>query len=184
MLALMFTAWMSSADVRPLAEESWVRLDEAQLGYAPQPQALRLERDGQSYPAERVEKIEQGWRVLFHVRVSAPLQIYLDESLPPDHLATADTPSPAVCHKVSRQGETLWGVGRELAGDQDPYLFVLALFAANRELLDNNPDGLRLGDELCCPQTEEFAAFASMPQSERRAVYRRLTAYGERLKRQ
>ena len=184
MLALMFTAWISSADVRPLAEESWVRLDEAQLGYAPQPQALRLERNGQSYPAERVEKIEQGWRVLFHVRVSAPVQLYLDESLPPDHLATADTPSPAVCHKVSRQGETLWGVGRELAGDQDPYLFVLALFAANRELLDNNPDELRLGDELRCPQTQEFAAFASMPQSERRAVYRRLTAYGERLKRQ
>ena len=93
-------------------------------------------------------------------------------------------PSPVVGYKVGRGGEARWGVGRELAGDQDPYLFVLALFAANRELLDNNPDELRLGDELRCPQTQEFAAFASMPQSERRAVYRRLTAYGERLKRQ
>lgn len=52
------------------------------------------ERNGQSYPAERVEKIEQGWRVLFHVRVSAPVQLYLDESLPPDHLASVDKPSP------------------------------------------------------------------------------------------
>lgn len=75
-------------------------------------------------------------------------------------------------------------MGRELAGDQDPiYLFLLCL----PQIVSCSitiPMSCTFGDELRCPQTQEFAAFASMPQSERRAVYRRLTAYGERLKRQ
>lgn len=185
MLALMFAAWINSSDVRPLAEESWVYLDSAQVAYTPQPQALQLQWQGGQYPGERVEKTERGWRVLFHVRASGPVQLRLDESISPASSMSLPTPTtPAICHTVHRRGETLWSVGRQLAGDQDPYLFVLALFAANRELLDNNPDELRLGDELVCPKPAEFSAFAQLPQQERRVLYRRLTAYGERLKRQ
>ncbi len=185
MLALMFGAWLSSTDVRPLAEESWVYLDAAQVAYTPQPQAFQLQWQGGQYSGERVEKTERGWRILFHVRAAAPVQLHLDESISPaPAMIPATESAPAICHTVLRHGETLWNVGRQLAGDQDPYLFVLALFAANRELLDNNPDELRLGDELRCPKPAEFSAFAQLPQQERRIMYRRLTAYGERLKRQ
>ena len=185
MLVLMFAAWLNSSDVRSLAEESWVYLDSTQVAYAAQPQAFQLQWQGGQYPGERVQKTERGWRVLFHVRAAAPVQLHFDESIAPEQAMTSATESaPAICHTVVRHGETLWNVGRQLAGDQDPYLFVLALFAANRELLDNNPDELRLGDELRCPKPAEFSAFAQLPQQERRLLYRRLTAYGERLKRQ
>jgi hypothetical protein len=183
MLALIVAAWISTHDVRPLAEESWVTLPVSQLNYAPQPQALRLAWYGDMYDAQRVEQTARGWRALFHVRVSGPVQVYLDESVPaaaPDLMVKSGT---LVCHRVTKAGETLWHVGQQLAGDNDPYLFVLALFAANRDTLDNNPDELRIGDELRCPKEQEFAVFSQMLPAERRATYRRLLAYGERLKR-
>ncbi len=183
MMALIFSVWISAQYVRPQAEESWVTLPVSQLNYRPQLQALQLSLDGSTYIAQRVERTEKGWRALFHVRTTAPVQIYLDESIPPDTSSAAQAPGELVCHRVTRSGETLWHVGHELAGSGDPYLFVLALFAANRELLDNNPDELRIGDELRCPGAREFAYFDQMPETERRATYKRLLAYGERLKR-
>ena len=183
MMALVFSVWISAQDVRPQAEESWVTLPVGQVNYRPQPQALQLSRDGSTYVAQRVERSEKGWRALFHVRATAPAQIYLDESIPPDAISTDQPLGALVCHRVMRPGETLWHVGQQLAGGGDPYLFVLALFAANRELLDNNPDELRIGDELRCPGAQEFAFFDQMPETERRATYKRLLAYGERLKR-
>lgn len=183
MMVLIFTAWLSAQDVRPQAEESWVTISAQQLRYRPQPGALQLAWNGASYPAQRVERHEQGWRALFHVRANAPARIYLDESIAPDTTSMERTDGALVCHRVMRPGETLWHVGQQLAGNGDPYLFVLALFAANRELLDNNPDELRIGDELRCPWAKEFAFFDQMAETDRRATYKRLIAYGERLKR-
>ena len=60
----------------------------------------------------------------------------------------------------------------------DPYLYVLALFAANRELLDNNPDELRIGDQLHCPRNEDLAQLGMLSQQQRQALYQRLVGYG------
>lgn len=176
---------------QPLAEQTWITVSQASLAYPPAKEALLLEWQGQRLAAQRVEQTAEGWRILFHERLRPPFELYLDEMLPPVPLPAPapvlnpDPPRPVVCHSVTRGGETLWGIGQALAqlDGSDPYLQVLALFASNRELLGNDPDGLRVGDRLRCPDGHIVAYFAAMSPMERRQTYRRLEAYGQRLSR-
>lgn len=185
----MMTLWLTVEEVRPQAEESWLYVSSAQVAYYPRTEALRLEWQGGVYPALRVEPTQSGWRALFHVRSRAPVSLHIDEAIPADESLRLSGPASGVagerviCHRVNRAGETLWHLGNELAGGADPYLYILALFAANRELLQNDPHGLRVGDQLRCPTQDEFSPFLTMLPDERKQMYQRLLAYGERLKR-
>ncbi len=189
MLALMMTLWLTIDDVRPQAEESWLYVRTSEMARYPRTDALRLEWQGAAYSALRVEATQTGWRALFHVRARPPARLYIDEQMPADEAVTPwhntgpQEEPRVICHRVSHAGDTLWRVGKQLAGEGDPYLFVLALFAANRELLQNDPQGLRVGDQLRCPTQNEFSAFISMLPDQRKHTYQRLLAYGERLKR-
>lgn len=180
---------LSVQGYQPMAEQTWITVGQASLAYPPASDALTLEWQGERLPAQRVEQTEDGWRILFHERVRPPFVLYLDETLPPGPLVVVKPlqvrQAPVVCHSVTRKGETLWGIGQALAqlDGSDPYLQVLALFASNRELLGNDPDGLRIGDRLRCPDGPTLAYFAAMSPLERRQTYRRLEAYGQRLTR-
>ncbi len=189
MLALMMSMWLTVEEVRPQAEESWLHVRTSDVAYYPRAEALQLAWQGGMYPALRVEATQSGWRALFHVRGRAPVRLYIDERIPADNAIkpsgadTVLTGGRAICYSVSRAGETLWHVATELAGGSDPYLYILALFAANRELLQNDPRGLRIGDRLRCPTQNEFSPFLAMLPEQRKQTYQRLLAYGERLKR-
>ncbi|GAA4493070.1 hypothetical protein [Pseudaeromonas paramecii] len=171
-----------------MAEQSWVTVSRSALPYAPQPQALSLFTDNSSLQPLEVQATDTGWRILFRERIRGPVNLYLDEAVPPAVEAPKAAPNasrgPAVCYRVTRSSDTLWRAGQSLTvAGEDPYLMVLALFASNKERLGNDPDGLRLGDELLCPSAEVLSYFTNMDTPTRRNLYRRLEAYGRRLQR-
>lgn len=171
-----------------MAEQSWVTVSRTALPYAPQPQALSLFTDHHSLQPLEIQATASGWRILFRERVRGPVSLYLDESVPPaitpPKAVSPQRPGPAICFRVKRSSDTLWRAGQSLtAAGEDPYLMVLALFASNKERLGNDPDGLQIGDELACPSPEVLGYFAAMDVPARRALYRRLEAYGRRLRR-
>ena len=171
--------------VQPVADESWIRLPQASLPAGLAPTSVVLSWAGQRYPAHSLALREGRWLVKFHVRAQGQARVEINPveglNLVP---ASAAQGASDVCHVVTRQGETLWHVGSALAGTHaDPYLYVLALFAANRELLDNNPDELRIGDQLHCPRNEDLAQLGMLSQQQRQALYQRLVGYGRRLSR-
>ncbi|WP_409422987.1 hypothetical protein ABHF91_08285 [Pseudaeromonas sp. ZJS20] len=171
-----------------MAEQSWVTVDRAALPYAPQTQALSLFTQDSSVQPLAVEATDSGWRILFRERIRGPVTLYLDESVPPAAeppiAATALSSGPSVCYRVRHSSDTLWRAGQSLTTPGgDPYLMVLALFASNKERLGNDPDGLRIGDELLCPSAEVLGHFTAMDAQARRSLYRRLEAYGRRLHR-
>ncbi len=177
-------------DYQPLAEQTWVTLSQSQLAYPPAREALTLEWQGQRLVAQQIESTTDGWRILFHERVRPPFRLYLDETLPAGPQVAAPSPppvrqGPVICHSVTRRGETLWGISQAQARlhGRDPYVQMLALFASNRELLGNDPGGVRVGDKLRCPDGPTLAHFSALSEAERRETYRRLEAYGRRLRR-
>lgn len=184
---LWMMLWLASVQIKPIAEETWVTIPEASIAYRPQPAALTLFWQGENYPAEQVDRVDSGWRAKFHIRADQTARLQFDDTLPADNSTTMQTTSqsPAMCYRVQSARDTLWRIGNQLTGPgQDPYLFVLALFAANRDLLDNNPRNVRIGLALQCPSVEHLARLSAMSVDERRTMFRRLMGYAERLSRQ
>ena len=183
---LWMMLWLASVQIKPIAEETWVTIPEASVAYRPQAAALTLYWQGEAYPAEQVDRVDSGWRAKFHIRADQSARLKFDETLPADNSASVPaTPEATHCYQVKSARDTLWRIGSQLAGPgQDPYLFVLALFAANRELLDNNPRNLRIGLVLQCPAVEQLASLSAMSVDQRRTMFRRLMGYAERLSRQ
>lgn len=178
--------WLASVQIQPIAEETWVTIPEASIAYQPQAAALNLFWQGEQYPAEQVDRVERGWRAKFHVRADQTARLQFDDTLPADNSQSARSTSqgPTACYRVQGARDTLWRIGNQLAGPgQDPYLYVLALFAANRDVLDNNPRNLRVGLVLQCPTVEHMARLSAMSPNERRVMFHRLMGYAERLSR-
>lgn len=178
-----------------IADETWIRIPVHMVSGSPPAATIHLLWQGKTYPAESVVLREGLWLARFHVQARGQVQLSLDDSgsaamvEPRLGVATevsdvSENNNDTVCHSVTQPGETLWRIGSQLAGPNgDPYLYILALFAANREQLDNNPDELRIGDRLYCPQPQALLQLARLSQQERKLLYRRLVGYGHRLSR-
>lgn len=181
MLCSLFCLWLTLSDMKPVADETWVIVSPGRTQFVPATEAVTLSWFGKSYLPEEIKATaDGGWMGRFHVRLQPPVRINIDTS----RIATTPSqPEHRRCVLVTRAGETLWHTGTMLSGGQEPYLFVLALFAANRELLQNDPKGLRVGDELACPVERDFAPFIAMTVPERKKLYQRLLGYGERINR-
>lgn len=185
MICSLFCLLLTITELKPVADETWVYVSPAQLAFVPAQEAVTMTWFGKSYPSLEVKATDNGgWRSRFHVRARAPVAITIDVNY--RNPASGGKPPLSVhtpCFTVTRPGETLWHAGTLLAGGREPYLYVLALFAANRELLQNDPQGLRVGDALMCPTEQEFTPFVSMSALERKNTYQRLMRYGERITR-
>lgn len=184
MLCSLFCLWLTVSDVKPVADETWVVISPGRTQSVPLPEAVTLTWFEKSYPPEEIKATaDGGWMARFHVRVQPPVRININEQAARRVVAQNSQPGQSRCFLVTRAGETLWHTGTMLSGGQEPYLFVLALFAANRELLQNDPKGLRVGDALACPVERDFAPFVAMTVPERKKLYQRLLGYGERINR-
>jgi hypothetical protein len=184
MLCSLFCLWLTISDVKPVADETWVVVSPGRTQSVPAARTVTLSWFGKSYPPEEIKATaDGGWMARFHVRVQPPVQVNIDEHDRGQHVTPSPQPEHGPCFLVTRAGQTLWHTGTQLSGGQEPYLFVLALFAANRELLQNDPNGLRVGDELTCPKDQDFAPFITMTVPERKKLYQRLLGYGERINR-
>ncbi len=184
MLCSLFCLWLTVSDVKPVADETWVVFSPGLTQVVPASGDVILSWLGKSYPPEEIKATaDGGWMARFHVRVQPPVRINIDEHGASPIAATASQPGQGRCFLVTKAGETLWHTGYMLSGGQEPYLFVLALFGANRELLQNDPKGLRVGDTLACPTEQDFAPFVAMTVPERKKLYQRLLGYGEHINR-